>query len=115
MTSNKDAVYKDTDGNRRTPADYGATWLSTERISEPGLTVVDEGYEKPVSEDEKKERELHRARLALDSEYDAYNVTNMRAYMGAIKRGDSTMAATILQEGKALQGRYYTKNGGLKE
>ena len=106
-------VFKDIDGNRRIPEDFGVTWLSAERIAQLGLTVVDDGYEKPVSGDEKKERELHRARLALDSEYEAYNVTNMRAYMGAMKRGDSTMAATILQEGNDLQKEYYTKKVAL--
>lgn len=106
-------VYKDAKGNRRTPAGVGATWLSPERAAELGWAEVDDDYEKPISEEEKKERELHRARLSLDTEYEAYNVTNMRAYMGAMKRNDSTMAATILQEGKALQEEYYTKKVAL--
>jgi hypothetical protein len=55
----------------------------------------------------------HQARIALDAEYDAYNVQNMRAYMGAMKRGDTAMAATILAEGAALNTEYYTKKEAL--
>lgn len=56
----------------------------------------------------------HLTRLSLDAEYDAYNVQNMKAYMGALKRGDTAMAATILSEGTALNTEYYTKKEALK-
>jgi len=37
-------VYKDANGDRRTPADYGVTWLSGEKVSNLGLTEVTEDY-----------------------------------------------------------------------
>lgn len=41
-------VFKDTNGIRRTPADYNAVWLSPQRISELGLVEVDNSYETPL-------------------------------------------------------------------
>lgn len=41
-------VFKDTNGIRRTPADYNAVWLSPQRISELGLVEVDSNYETPL-------------------------------------------------------------------
>ena len=38
------SVYKDINGNRITPADYGAVWLSDEKIANLGLTEVTEDY-----------------------------------------------------------------------
>ena len=58
--------------------------------------------------------EKHFNRITLDAEYDDYNVQNMKAYFGALKRGDTVMAATILAEGTALNNEYYTKKEALK-
>lgn len=41
-------VFKDTNGIRRTPADYNVVWLSPQRISELGLVEVDSNYQTPL-------------------------------------------------------------------
>ena len=58
MTTNKDAVYKDADGNRKTPADVGATGISAERAAELGWTEVEEDYQRKPTRDEAKRVEL---------------------------------------------------------
>ena len=41
-------VYKDADGNRKTPADYGATYISEERAVELGWIPVSSDYQSPI-------------------------------------------------------------------
>ena len=41
-------VYKDTDNNKVTPADVGATYISDERAAELGWTKVDDSYVAPL-------------------------------------------------------------------
>lgn len=105
---------------------YKSNGTSIIRLSDKVLFPVDENnidyqqYLKDVEngavvEPMQTEAEIkHSARLKLDAEYDAYNVQNMRAYMGAMKRGDSTLASTILSEGLALNTEYFTKKEELK-
>lgn len=54
-------VFKDIDGNRRTLADFGVTYMSAERIAELGLTEVDEDYKPELTADELKTAELDKA------------------------------------------------------
>lgn len=57
-------VYKDTDGNRRTIADLGATWVSERTLAELGWTEVGEDYQKPIADAEA----LTAARLVKEGE-----------------------------------------------
>ena len=50
--------YKDTDGNTKTSADFGAVWLSDEMVVMLGLVEVSDDYEKPQSTEEIKQQKL---------------------------------------------------------
>ena len=45
-------VFKDSTGKRVIMTDLGATWLSSDRLAERGLTVVDKDYQTPISADD---------------------------------------------------------------
>ena len=48
--------YKDANGAVKTPADFGATWLSDEAAAVLGLTVVVDDYEQEPTAEEIKQR-----------------------------------------------------------
>ena len=57
--------YKDATGAVKTPADFGATWLSEEAAVALGLTAVADDYEKPPTSEEIKQHKYS----AINADY----------------------------------------------
>ena len=57
--------YKDVNGDTKTPADFGATYLSDEMAAMLGLTEVGEDYEKPQTTEEIKQQKYS----AINADY----------------------------------------------
>ena len=105
---------------------WGTAVLDSDVIKEryPNISEVDDFFEpikKPDdtynwdSTTETYIQSKHLARAALETEYDGYNLNNIRSCMGALRGGNTEMASEILAEGKQLQVEYYEKKVKLNE
>ena len=87
--------YKDVSGNVKTPADFGATWLSEEAAAMLGLTAVADDYEKPPTSEEIKQQKYS----AINAEYSQKITAICTSGITATKQ--DTLIATIREQWKA--------------
>lgn len=101
-------VYKDSSGTRKTPADFGAIWLSDERVAELGLTPVSSDYQTPTIGASKAEKLVE-----LDMIYQP-QFTNLAQSLGvATLDGNQTAIAGIKEDYAALKAEYTSKMEAL--
>ena len=92
--------YKDAAGAVKTPADYGATFLSDEMAAMLGLVEVGEDYQKPETADDAKQRNLR----ALQDEYNE-DVQQLKNRIAAAMLESGTQATKV----SAAQSEFATR------
>ena len=86
-------VYKDTDNNKVTPADVGATYISDERAAELGWTKVDADYEREATTEEMKRAELAAALADYNSTMEGIKDKASAALLDATTKDTKIAAA----------------------
>lgn len=86
-------VYKDTDGNKRTPADAGAVYISDERAAELGWTKVSADYEREATKDEMKRAELAAALADYNATMEGLKEKAASALLNASTKDEKVLAA----------------------
>lgn len=102
-------VYKDQQGNLRTPQDVGATYVSPEYAVTLGWEEVSPDYQPPTPAPDKSQQIA-----ALDAEYEPQFVELARAWANANMDGNTTLATANAAERAVLKEEYEKRREGLE-